>query len=182
MVAIWGGWRVLPAGVPACLLGRCLIAWKEAGRLGGCLVVASLSCMPSLPSTCSEGAMDSLERFLLIASSDDVTRAIDFATLDTIAGGARTQYLGMALQNVLRQYTNAAATIVSELLSFTTKFAVQASDNIVFARRLARSCCAVAWLACCIMQRRHLHMLHCTAHLHSIHTHTLAAPRDFTIW
>ena len=78
--------------------------------------------------------MDSLERFLLIASSDDVTRAIDFATLDTIAGGARTQYLGMALQNVLRQYTNAAATIVSELLSFTTKFAVQASGSSVLAR------------------------------------------------
>ncbi|EFN55763.1 hypothetical protein CHLNCDRAFT_52421 [Chlorella variabilis] len=68
-----------------------------------------------------EGVMDSLERFLLIASSDDVTRAIDFATLDTIAGNARTQYLGMALQNVLRQYTNAAASIVSDLLSFTTK-------------------------------------------------------------
>ncbi|KAL4858147.1 putative transport protein YdbI [Chlorella vulgaris] len=79
-----------------------------------------------------EGAMDSLERFLLIASSDDVTRAIDFATLDTIAGGARTQYLGMALQNVLRQYTNAAATIVSELLSFTTKFAVGISLILSF--------------------------------------------------
>ncbi|KAL4858146.1 putative transport protein YdbI [Chlorella vulgaris] len=95
-----------------------------------------------------EGAMDSLERFLLIASSDDVTRAIDFATLDTIAGGARTQYLGMALQNVLRQYTNAAATIVSELLSFTTKFAVQASGNSVFARRWAAVLsAALAWLA-----------------------------------
>lgn len=35
------------------------------------------------------------------------------------------QYLGMALQNVLRQYTNAAASIVSDLLSFTTKFAIQ---------------------------------------------------------
>lgn len=69
--------------------------------------------------------MDSLERFLLIAASDDVTRAIDFATLDKFAGVARTQYLGMALQNVLRQYTNAAASVVSELLSFTTKFAIQ---------------------------------------------------------
>lgn len=106
--------------------------------------------------------MDSLERFLLIASSDDVTQAIDFAALDRIAGGAQrtqvgckegcfwgrwrtfsahnvaadtsaaicpapslAQYLGMALQNVLRQYTNAAASIVSDLLSFTTKFAIQ---------------------------------------------------------
>jgi len=127
--------------------------------------------------------MDSLERFLLIASSDDVTQAIDFAALDRVAAAQRTQvgryswccrwcgcgqgvvrqpklgctagglvllaglvgplvtsashlhstlhacpcvqYLGMALQNVLRQYTNAAASIVSELLSFTTKFAIQ---------------------------------------------------------
>lgn len=78
-----------------------------------------------------EGVMDSLERFLLIASSDDVTRAIDFATLDTIAGNARTQYLGMALQNVLRQYTNAAASIVSDLLSFTTKFAIQVGISLI---------------------------------------------------
>lgn len=73
--------------------------------------------------------MDSLERFLLIASSDDVTQAIDFAALDRVAAAQRTQYLGMALQNVLRQYTNAAASIVSDLLSFTTKFAIQVSDQ-----------------------------------------------------
>jgi predicted PurR-regulated permease PerM len=76
--------------------------------------------------------MDSLERFLLIASSDDVTQAIDFAALDRIAGGAqRTQYLGMALQNVLRQYTNAAASVVSDLLSFTTKFAIQVGISLI---------------------------------------------------
>ncbi|KAI7837146.1 hypothetical protein COHA_009023 [Chlorella ohadii] len=79
-----------------------------------------------------DGVMDSLERFLLIASSDDVTQAIDFAALDRIAGGAqRTQYLGMALQNVLRQYTNAAASVVSDLLSFTTKFAIQVGISLI---------------------------------------------------
>lgn len=78
-----------------------------------------------------EGVMDSLERFILIASSDDVTQAIDFAALDNVAANARTQYLGMALQNVLRQYTNAAASIVSELLSFTTKFAIQVGISLI---------------------------------------------------
>ena len=34
--------------------------------------------------------MDQLERFLLIASSDNVTRAIDFALLDAVALGERT--------------------------------------------------------------------------------------------
>lgn len=38
-----------------------------------------------------EGVMDSLERFILIASSDDVTQAIDFAALDNVAANARTQ-------------------------------------------------------------------------------------------
>lgn len=38
--------------------------------------------------------MDSLERFLLIASSDDVTQAIDFAALDRIAGGAQRTQVG----------------------------------------------------------------------------------------
>jgi hypothetical protein len=46
--------------------------------------------------------MDQLERFLLIASSEDVTHAIDFSALDAVAGPARTQYLGMALQKVLQ--------------------------------------------------------------------------------
>lgn len=35
--------------------------------------------------------MDSLERFLLIASSDDVTKAIDFTALDRVAAAQRTQ-------------------------------------------------------------------------------------------
>ncbi|KAL4435187.1 hypothetical protein ABPG77_001869 [Micractinium sp. CCAP 211/92] len=78
-----------------------------------------------------DGVMDSLERFLLIASSDDVTKAIDFTALDRVAAAQRTQYLGMALQTVLRQYTNAAATVVSELLSFTTKFAIQVGISLI---------------------------------------------------
>ena len=45
--------------------------------------------------------MEQLERFLLIASAgDDVTRAINFAELDAVAGAQRSQYLGAALQEV----------------------------------------------------------------------------------
>ena len=45
--------------------------------------------------------MEQLERFLLIASAgDDVTRAINFAELDAVAGAQRSQYLGAALQKV----------------------------------------------------------------------------------
>ena len=51
-----------------------------------CLPARLPACLP-----CSDGVMDSLERFLLIASSDDVTQAIDFAALDQVAGNARTQ-------------------------------------------------------------------------------------------
>lgn len=46
----------------------------------------------------------------------------------------------MALQTVLRQYTNAAASIVSELLSFTTKFAIQVGGHGV-AAQVQPHCC-----------------------------------------
>ncbi|GAB4823028.1 hypothetical protein N2152v2_010074 [Parachlorella kessleri] len=78
-----------------------------------------------------DGVMDQLERFLLIASSEDVTHAIDFSALDAVAGPARTQYLGMALQKVLRRYTNAAASLTSEILSFTSRFAIQAGISLI---------------------------------------------------
>ena len=48
--------------------------------------------------------MDQLERFLLIASSEDVTHALDFGKLDAISASARTQYLGTALQKVRAWY------------------------------------------------------------------------------
>ena len=49
---------------------------------------------------CRDGVMDSLERFLLIASSDDVTQAIDFAALDRIAGGAQRTQVGFGQDGV----------------------------------------------------------------------------------
>ena len=111
---------------------------------------------------CSDGVMDSLERFLLIATnSDDVTRAIDFAALDRVAAAARTQYLGNLLQNVLRQYTNAAAGIVSDLLSVTTKFAIQVRGVGLG----TLPCACTAW---------------CTAHLYPIPT-ALPMKREIVI-
>jgi len=69
--------------------------------------------------------MDQLERFLVIASSGDVTQALDYAAIDALGSEARTAYLGSALQKVLRQYTNAAASLTSEILSFVSRFAIQ---------------------------------------------------------
>lgn len=72
-----------------------------------------------------DGVMDQLERFLVIASSGEVTQALDFRALDTLGPEARTSYLGNALQKVLKQYTNAAASFTSEILSFISRFAIQ---------------------------------------------------------
>lgn len=69
--------------------------------------------------------MDQLERFLVIASSGDVTQALDYVALDRLTTEARTAYLGAALQKVLRQYTNAAAMFTTEILSFISRFAIQ---------------------------------------------------------
>ncbi|KAL6785199.1 hypothetical protein ACKKBG_A02845 [Auxenochlorella protothecoides x Auxenochlorella symbiontica] len=78
-----------------------------------------------------DGVMDAMERFLLIASSEDVTHAINYTELDAVIGTARTQYLGVALQKVLRQYTNAAATFTTEILSFTSRFAIQLGVSLI---------------------------------------------------
>lgn len=74
-----------------------------------------------------DNMMDQLERFLVIASTGEVTQALDFVALDALSTEARTAYLGSALQKVLRQYTNAAASLTTEILSFVSKFAIQVS-------------------------------------------------------
>lgn len=74
-----------------------------------------------------DGVMDQLERFLVVAATEDVTQALDFGALDAVSSEARTAYLGSALQKVLRQYTNAAASFTSEILSFVSRFAIQVS-------------------------------------------------------
>lgn len=74
---------------------------------------------------CSDGVMDQLERFLVIASSGDVTHALDFRALDTLGPEARTSYLGNALQKILKHYTNAAASFTSDTLSFISRFVIQ---------------------------------------------------------
>jgi predicted PurR-regulated permease PerM len=78
-----------------------------------------------------DAAMDGLERFLVIASSDDVTRALDFSALGSVGSTARTAYLGGALQKVLSQYTNAAASFTSEILSVISRFAIQLGVSLI---------------------------------------------------
>jgi len=76
--------------------------------------------------------MDQLERFLVISSSGDVTTALDFRALETLGPEARTTYLGSALQKVLKQYTNAAASYISDMLSFISRFVVQVGIFCLF--------------------------------------------------
>ena len=76
--------------------------------------------------------MDQLERFLVISSSGDVTTALDFRALETLGPEARTTYLGSALQKVLKQYTNAAASYISDMLSFISLFVVQVGIFCLF--------------------------------------------------
>lgn len=81
--------------------------------------------LEKMRSGLGDNIMDQLERFLVIASSGDVTQAIDFAALDALSPEARTAYLGSAIQKVLRQYTNAAASLTTDILSFISRFAIQ---------------------------------------------------------
>lgn len=83
--------------------------------------------LEKMRSGLGDNIMDQLERFLVIASTGDVTQALDFAALDALSAEARTAYLGSALQKVLRQYTNAAASLTTDILSFTSRFAIQVS-------------------------------------------------------
>jgi len=75
-----------------------------------------------------DGVMDQLERFLVISSGSDATAALDFHALESLGPEARTKYLGSALQKVLKQYTNAAASFISDMLSFISRFAIQVGN------------------------------------------------------
>ena len=90
-----------------------------------CQFLVMCVCLDCCDFICSDGVMDQLERFLVISSSGDVTSALDFHTLDTLGPEARTKYLGNALQKVLQQYTNAAASFISDMLTFISRFAIQ---------------------------------------------------------
>jgi predicted PurR-regulated permease PerM len=83
-----------------------------------------------------DGVMDQLERFLVFASSGEVTNSmgnssVDIYVLESMGKEARTKYLGGALQKVLQQYTNAAAYFISDMLSFISRFAVQLGISFV---------------------------------------------------
>ena len=85
--------------------------------------------LTKMRSGLGDNMMNQLERFLVIASTGAVTQALDFVALDALTTEARTAYLGSALQKVLRQYTNAAASLTTEILSFVSKFAIQVRYN-----------------------------------------------------
>ncbi|CAL5219585.1 g1445 [Coccomyxa viridis] len=79
-----------------------------------------------------DGMMDQLERFMLVASGDELT-----GTLGSNGPqwqewtSERTAYLGTVLQKMLRGYTEAAVSVTSALVTFVSRFALQVGVSMV---------------------------------------------------
>lgn len=70
-----------------------------------------------------EQVMESLERFVMLATSNDITRAaVDHGHVWT---AERSTQLGMAVSSMLKGYTTTAAQIVTATLKSVTKFTIQ---------------------------------------------------------
>ncbi len=67
--------------------------------------------------------MEQLERVLLVASGEDF--AMQAANEAQLWTAQRTAALGSVLQNLLRGYTDTAISLTSNLITSTTRFAVQ---------------------------------------------------------
>ncbi|CAL8468128.1 g7667 [Coccomyxa elongata] len=79
-----------------------------------------------------DGMMEQLERFLLVASGDELTGAIGTNGAQWHSWTAeRTAYLGLVLQKMLRGYTEAAVSFTSSLVTFVSRFAVQVGVSLV---------------------------------------------------
>jgi hypothetical protein len=52
-----------------------------------------------------EGVMDQLERFILVASTDDVTRTIDFAQMDKVSSLSRGNHVSLLCERKGRRST-----------------------------------------------------------------------------
>lgn len=70
-----------------------------------------------------EQVMESLERFVMLATSNDITRAaVDHGHVWT---AERSTQLGMAVSSMLKGYTTTAAQIITAMLKSVTKFTIQ---------------------------------------------------------
>uniref|UniRef100_A0A383VRY6 AI-2E family transporter n=1 Tax=Tetradesmus obliquus TaxID=3088 RepID=A0A383VRY6_TETOB len=74
--------------------------------------------------------MESLERFVMLATSNDITRAaIDHGHVWT---AERSTQLGMAVSSMLKGYTTTAAQIITAMLKSVTKFTIQVGVAMIF--------------------------------------------------
>eukprot|EP00775_Hariotina_reticulata_P011497 gene11497-11640_t len=70
-----------------------------------------------------EQVMESLERFVMLATANDITRAaVDHGHVWT---AERSVQLGMAVSSMLKGYTTTAAQIITAMLKSVTKFTIQ---------------------------------------------------------
>lgn len=76
-----------------------------------------------------DGVMDQVERLMLVASGDEM--GAQMSTQMQAWTAERTQYLGMVLQRMLRSYTDSAVNLTTNLLSFISRFAVQAGVSMI---------------------------------------------------
>lgn len=77
-----------------------------------------------------EVVMESLERFVMLATSNDITRAaIDHGHVWT---AERSTQLGMAVSSMLKGYTTTAAQIITAMLKSVTKFTIQVGVAMIF--------------------------------------------------
>ena len=70
--------------------------------------------------------MESLERFVVLATSNDITR------MPVEHGGEwtteRSAQLGLAVSSMLKGYTTTAAQIITSMLKSVTRFTIQVSS------------------------------------------------------
>jgi predicted PurR-regulated permease PerM len=77
------------------------------------------------------GIMDKLERFLLMAGSDDVTKSALTGMLTSMTTAEKTQHISQALQSMVSEYVSGAVALTSGLLTAVTKITVQVFISLV---------------------------------------------------
>jgi hypothetical protein len=72
--------------------------------------------------------MESLERFVMLATSNDITR------MPVEHGGEwtteRSVQLGLAVSSMLKGYTTTAAQVITAMLKSVTRFTIQVSNMV----------------------------------------------------
>ena len=70
--------------------------------------------------------MESLERFVVLATSNDITRAaVSVAPHHADWTAERSAQLGLAVSSMLKSYTTTAASVISATLRSITRFTIQ---------------------------------------------------------